>query len=615
MKYDYAGLLQKYCCTKNAVVKDGNYYCVDVVFDGFIFSFVDSYKLMPNKLSDFPKIFELDKEYTKKEAIGYTYYTKTNIKENKRITIDEYLQHVHRVGSNTIEENPQAIKEEFISILSENANKFEYYDGKFNPIKYYKHYLKYDVLVLKNGIEKYVDILYEVTATENGSLFLHDFLTISSLTDYYMKLNGAYEDIYEMSGSLREFCSRAIQGGRVNVCKEFKKEIIEECIEDFDGVSLYPSAINRLCRNYGLPKGKAKIIENFHPNEYNYYIAQITLKKINKKQQNPFIGVKNDKGILNYINEVHEPLTVYVDKFTLEDYIKFHDIEYDFVKGISWNKGYNKRMGGLIKNLFDARLKYKNDEKEALQQVVKLMMNSSYGKTIIKSCNNKTSYIQNEYLNDYVCNNFNTIKEFRTINEYQTEINSYSFDKSYNRSHIGGAILSMSKRIMNEVMNTANDNKIDVLYQDTDSCHIPSKQIPLLEKEYNKRYGRKLIGKQLGQFHGDFSMKGSCGDIVSVQSVFLGKKCYVDRLKSVDKDGNEIYGYHYRMKGVSEAGLKYECDKSFGGDYIALYGHLAKGHTINFILNPLKSTVSFEYQKSGGISTRPQKSFCRDVKF
>ena len=85
--------------------------------------------------------------------------------------------------------------------------------------------------------------------------------------------------------------------------------------------------------------------------------------------------------------------------------------------------------------------------------------------------------------------------------------------------------------------------------------------------------------------------------------------------KSVDKDRNDIYGYHCRMKGVSEAGLKYECDKSFGGDYIALYGHLAKGHTINFILNPLKSTVSFEYQKSGGISTRPQKSFHRDVKF
>ena len=272
-------------------------------------------------------------------------------------------------------------------------------------------------------------------------------------------------------------------------------------------------------------------------------------------------------------------------------------------------------MGGLIKNLFDARLKYKSEKKEALQQVVKLMMNSAYGKTIIKSCNTKTSFVQNKYINDYVCNNFNTIKEFRTINDYQTEVNSYCYDKSYNRSHIGGSILSMSKRIMNEVMNTANDNGINVYYTDTDSMHIKSCDIPKLQEEYNKSYNRKLIGKQLGQFHGDFSMKGSCGDILSIQSVFLGKKCYVDKLKSIDKNGNEIYGYHCRMKGVSEAGLKYECDKSFGGDYIALYEHLAKGNTIRFILNPLKSTVSFEYQKSGGISTRKQMSFYRDVKF
>lgn len=615
MKYDYRGLLQKYCCTKKAVVKDGNYYCVDVVFGGFVFSFVDSYKLMPEKLSKFPEIFELDKEYTKKEAIGYTYHTISNINKNERILIDEYLPHIHRLGENTIEENPEKIKEEFISILSENAKEFEYYDGKFNACKYYRYYLKYDVLVLKNGIEKYVDILHEVTATENGSLNLHDFLTISSLTDNYMKNNGAYEGIYEMSGSLREFCSRAIQGGRVNVCKDFKKQRIEEYIEDFDGVSLYPSAIYRLCREYGLPKGKAKIIESFHPIHYNYYIAQITLKKINKKQQNSFIGIKNKDGILEYINKVSEPLTLYVDKFTLEDYIKFHEIEYDFVKGVYWDEGYNKKMGGLIKNLFDARLKYKSEKKEALQQVVKLMMNSAYGKTIIKSCNTKTSFVQNKYINDYVCNNFNTIKEFRTINDYQTEVNSYSYDKSYNRSHIGGFILSMSKRIMNEVMNTANDNGINVYYTDTDSMHIKSCDIPKLQEEYNKSYNRKLIGKQLGQFHGDFSMKGSCGDILSIQSVFLGKKCYVDKLKSIDKNGNEIYGYHCRMKGVSEAGLKYECDKSFGGDYIALYEHLAKGNTIRFILNPLKSTVSFEYQKSGGISTRKQMSFYRDVKF
>ena len=41
-----------------------------------------------------------------------------------------------------------------------------------------------------------------------------------------------------------------------------------------------------------------------------------------------------------------------------------------------------------------------------------------------------------------------------------------------NMAHIGGMILSMARRIMNEVLDLANDLNIPVLYQDTDSMHI-----------------------------------------------------------------------------------------------------------------------------------------------
>ena len=69
---------------------------------------------------------------------------------------------------------------------------------------------------------------------------------------------------------------------------------------------------------------------------------------------------------------------------------------------------------------------------------------------------------------------------------------------------IGVQILSMSKRIMNEVICLAEDLGINVYYQDTDSIHIDDDKIELLEKEFEKRFGRKLRGDQLGQFHPDF---------------------------------------------------------------------------------------------------------------
>ena len=70
-------------------------------------------------------------------------------------------------------------------------------------------------------------------------------------------------------------------------------------------------------------------------------------------------------------------------------------------------------------------------------------------------------------------------------------------------------ILAMSKRIMNEVMTLAEDLKINVYYQDTDSLHIESDKLEELRTVFKNKYNRELIGKNLGQFHSDFeSSKG-----------------------------------------------------------------------------------------------------------
>ena len=59
----------------------------------------------------------------------------------------------------------------------------------------------------------------------------------------------------------------------------------------------------------------------------------------------------------------------------------------------------------------------------------------------------------------------------------------------YNYCHCGVEMLSMSKRIMNEVMCSAEDLDLKVFYQDTDSMHINYDGVEILTKEFKRKYG------------------------------------------------------------------------------------------------------------------------------
>ena len=99
----------------------------------------------------------------------------------------------------------------------------------------------------------------------------------------------------------------------------------------------------------------------------------------------------------------------------------------------------------------------------------------------------------------------------------------------------------------------------------------------------------------MGQFHIDFELKGTCGncgkcekgcgaEIWATDSIFLGKKCYIDKLESRDSKGNPIYGHHIRMKGVPEKSIHYTAKKHYGGDVFSMYKDLYSGASVNFDL-------------------------------
>jgi DNA polymerase elongation subunit (family B) len=298
---------------------------------------------------------------------------------------------------------------------------------------------------------------------------------------------------------------------------EYKKRIVEEKVDDFDGVSLYPSAMHRLYVLEGLPE----VIENpslefllehlfedeqTEPNEERFisgFFVEIDITEIGIQRHFPLIN--NGE---NYVNELCH---MYVDHITLVDLLEFQKIKCKVLRGYMFTGKRDISVRKTIQNLFELRLKYKK-ENNPTQELIKLILNSMYGKTILKPIDKKIKLIPKEDSERYIYRNYNSIDKFEEIfNSKFVKVDEFkNINKHFNLVHFGVNILSAMKRIMNEVFCLAEDNLLHMYYQDMDSLHILHDDVPRLAEEFRVKYGRELIGKNLGQFHCDFvSLDGS----------------------------------------------------------------------------------------------------------
>jgi hypothetical protein len=371
-----------------------------------------------------------------------------------------------------------------------------------------------------------------------------------------------------------------------------KKYHITETLNDFDAVSLYPSAMARM----GFLKGKPKVLslEQLNMdflNSVDGYFIEIDNITVNKKLHFPLRSVLLKSGVKNYVNEFES--SIYIDKIGLEDFIQYQNAEFNIVRGYYYNEGKNEKIRETIAYCFNERLK-KKQEKNPIELVYKLLMNASYGKMIQKEIKTNLKFTNTKAKHEsFLSHNHNYIKEYHEIakDKYVYTVQK-SVNTHFSLPQVGIEILSMSKRIMNEVMCLAEDLFIDIYYQDTDSMHIKDSQIKELAEAFESKFGRKLIGKNMGQFHSDFEDAAT-----SVESYFLGKKAYIDKL-STGK-------YHIRMKGISEKAIRAK------GEPLSLYKKLYDGKTLKFDL----ATGKPSFNRNKNFSYTTNQTFIRKVKF
>jgi len=270
------------------------------------------------------------------------------------------------------------------------------------------------------------------------------------------------------------------------------------------------------------------------------------------------------------------------------------------------------KLKPAIRKLFNKRLEEKA-KGNPIQNVYKLLMNSAYGKCMLKPIETETKIIKADKFEDYLSRNYNFIREYTKLNNYYYMFKTTkTINEHYNNVYFAVEVLSSSKRIMNNVMCLAEQNNFNMYYTDTDSIHIDEIAIEPLARLYKEKHGTDLIGKNLGQFHSDFDSDIIKKNIVATKSYFLGKKCYIDKLEGLNENDEKVVDYHIRLKGIPNSSIKYYSEIHDIG-LLEQYKMLYKGKSIKYDLLAGGKNVSFEYQKDLNIISRTK--FERKVKF
>jgi hypothetical protein len=167
----------------------------------------------------------------------------------------------------------------------------------------------------------------------------------------------------------------------------------------------------------GIPKGIPKVLSedpierDAQMKRADQYFVEINIKSVKNQYKFGLIPTLKN-GIKRYGNEPAEH--VYVDKIGLEDLIEFQNIEYEIVRGYYFDEGVNAKINVFIKKLFDLRMKYKN-EKNPLQNTIKLLLNSIYGKSILKNIPTDTMVINKNKLDQYIIRYYNYLERVENL--------------------------------------------------------------------------------------------------------------------------------------------------------------------------------------------------------
>jgi hypothetical protein len=589
--------------------KDGRYVSISGKYRYFKkvvkIQIKDTLRLIPSGLGKFGKMFHLEQG---KEVMYYSMYNPTTLPYIRNVPVDEVGYYINDYNSKSLLSESKLEKNE--KVFWDNIGKWGCYnvDGSVDLLEYSAKYCDVDIDVLRNGLNKFRDIYKKI----HNDIDPINYYSLPSIANDLLLRSGCYEDTYEMDGMIGDYFQPFNVGGRTMSSDNQKHEINDDSIA-VDYNSLYPSAMKEFD---GFLKGKPCLLSDDQLNmefleSVSHYFIEILITKIGVHRAMPLMSKINRlDGTRQWDDRVMLNEKMKVDRYALEDLVKYQEIEFDILNGYYFNDGFNRNVNELMEDLYLGRIKDRAEGNDSLAEVKKLTMNSSYGKTIQKPNTenkviidvNKFNKVSKRYEQDnkaldaYIAKNYNRVVDYRSIANIHGGSGKYVLTEkvalidSWNKAHQGAMILSYSKRLMNMSICLLEDMGMKCFYQDTDSIHMLKKDYDKFMSEFESRYGFNLSGDLQGQAKVDLDVFCTCDkckelaltkikcengdarncsicrpkadvgtkcvDRVIKRSIVCGKKSYYDRMEGKCKfSGDVVKCEKGRLKGIPQESI------------------------------------------------------------
>lgn len=349
------------------------------------------------------------------------------------------------------------------------------YDEKFK--KSLVSYCLQDSLALKEGFESFLNYIRTSLLIEPLSS-----LSLPGISLRYFRLK-FYDDkkfpIEKLCANKDSFVRKSYRGGTADVFKPYLLNGFH-----YDVNSLYPY----IMKYSPMPIGEGKWVDIHNIDDFFGFVkVEVTSPEFIHK---PFLNYYDSKrGLI-------APIGSWVEIYFSEEikYALTLGYKFKYLKGLSYEKGVI--FDQFVESLYPLRLKH--DKGSPLNTIIKLLLNSLYGRFGMKTDMLKSKIIENSSIKSYVSiydvaniSTFNTkslinYKETPTQKKVHALLNENCIDakqyqdlskqlNSFNESsapHVASAITAFARIFMDKFK---RDPNLDVYYSDTDSifCKNP----------------------------------------------------------------------------------------------------------------------------------------------
>ena len=351
---------------------------------------------------------------------------------------------------------------------------------------------------------------------------------IYEIIEEYLRYKKKYFDIYkkeyesqfndyrlENEEDKEKYINEKLRNLRIH--KLLQKIELVHLLWDFDAVSLYPSAMwdensiyPRIETGYAYTRDmNDELVNKFNTQNFNQGSAILKIKYYNPKNlivQHLPIKERVNKMEINRMRNGY--IIDYLTSVDIQEIVKIGGKVIKIYEGVIYRENFKiSPFRKVIEKLFALRQKYKDENNEVMQLLVKLLMNSLYGENIRKDIEEKflcksQMWMESEYderVKDYwKISGINYIIKMiddKGLEDEIKKLNTMSL-------HLGAFVLSNSKRIMNNFIHAINGFYTNyVYYTDCDSLYIEN-------KHWDKLESVGLVGKNLLQRKNDYKDGG-----------------------------------------------------------------------------------------------------------